>query len=157
MRTIPYGRRCFMVSQAATEKSCPLPCRKSAMWAVSLIGHGTVLGAGWNGAPASCLGAPMKASGYIDTGVIPKFAGCVLGSQWFMDRGQWQDGSFEPSAGHIIFFDWEGDGVTDHVGIVERVENGTVYTVEGNSSDSVRQNSYPIGSSVIYGYGIPAY
>ena len=95
--------------------------------------------------------------GYIDTGVIPKFAGCVLGSQWFMDRGQWQDGSFEPSAGHIIFFDWEGDGETDHVGIVECVENGTVYTVEGNSGDTCRQNSYAIGSSVIYGYGIPAY
>ena len=95
--------------------------------------------------------------GYIDTGVIPKFAGCVLGSQWFMDRGQWQDGSFEPSAGHIIFFDWEGDGVTDHVEIVERAENGTVYTVEGNSGDTCRQNRYAIGSSVIYGYGIPAY
>ena len=95
--------------------------------------------------------------GYIDTGVIPKFAGCVLGSQWFMDRGQWQDGSFEPSAGHVIFFDWEGDGVTDHVGIVERAENGTVYTVEGNSGDTCRQNRYAIGSSVIYGYGIPAY
>lgn len=95
--------------------------------------------------------------GYIDTGVIPKFAGCVLGSQWFMDRGQWQDGSFEPSAGHIIFFDWEGDGVTDHVGIVECAENGTVYTVEGNSGDTCRQNRYAIGSSVIYGYGIPAY
>ena len=95
--------------------------------------------------------------GYIDTGVIPKFAGCVLGSQWFMDRGQWQDGSFEPSAGHIIFFDWEGDGVTDHVGIVERAENGTVYTVEGNSGDTCRQNRYAIGSSVIYGYGISAY
>ena len=95
--------------------------------------------------------------GYIDTGVIPKFAGCVLGSQWFMDRGQWQDGSFEPSAGHIIFFDWEGDGETDHVGIVECVENGTVYTVEGNSGDTCRQNRYAIGSSVIYGYGIPAY
>ena len=95
--------------------------------------------------------------GYIDTGVIPKFAGCVLGSQWVKDRGQWQDGSFEPSAGHIIFFDWEGDGETDHVGIVECVENGTVYTVEGNSGDTCRQNSYAIGSSVIYGYGIPAY
>ena len=95
--------------------------------------------------------------GYIDTGVIPKFAGCVLGSQWFKDRGQWQDGSFEPSAGHIIFFDWEGDGETGHVGIVECVENGTVYTVEGNSGDTCRQNSYAIGSSVIYGYGIPAY
>lgn len=58
---IPYGRRCCMASQAATEKSCPLPCRRSAMWAVSLIGHGTVLEAGWNGAPALYLGVPMKA------------------------------------------------------------------------------------------------
>ena len=95
--------------------------------------------------------------GYIESGVIPKFAGCVLGSQWFKDRGQWQDGSFEPSAGQIIFFDWEGDGETDHVGIVEKCENGIVYTVEGNSGDACRQKQYPVGSSVIYGYGIPAY
>ena len=95
--------------------------------------------------------------GYIDSGVIPKFAGCVNGSQWFKDRGQWQDGGFTPEAGQIIFFDWEGDGETDHVGIVERVENGTVYTVEGNSGDACRQNSYAIGSSSICGYGIPAY
>ena len=95
--------------------------------------------------------------GYIENGIIPKFAGCIQGSEWFMERGQWQDGSFTPVAGHIIFFDWEGDGLTDHVGIVERVENGTVYTVEGNSGDACRQNSYAVGSSVIYGYGIPAY
>ncbi len=95
--------------------------------------------------------------GYIESGVIPKFAGCVLGSQWFKDRGQWQDGSFEPSAGQIIFFDWEGDGETDHVGIVEKCENGIVYTVEGNSGDTCRQKQYSVGSSVIYGYGIPAY
>ena len=95
--------------------------------------------------------------GYIDAGIIPKFAGCIQGSNWFKERGLWQDGSFTPSAGHIIFFDWEGDGETDHVGIVERVENGTVYTVEGNSGDACRQNSYSIGSSVIYGYGTPAY
>ncbi len=95
--------------------------------------------------------------GYIESGVIPKFAGCVLGSQWFKDRGQWQDGSFEPSAGQIIFFDWEGDGETDHVGIVEKCENGIVYTVEGNSGDACRQKQYSVGSSVIYGYGIPAY
>ncbi|MCM1489172.1 MAG: CHAP domain-containing protein [Firmicutes bacterium] len=94
---------------------------------------------------------------YIDTGVIPKFAGCVNGAQWFKDRGQWQDGSAEPVPGMIIFFDWEGDGETDHVGIVEKVENGTVYTVEGNSGDSCKLNSYALGSSVIYGYGCPAY
>jgi len=95
--------------------------------------------------------------GYIDAGVIPKFAGCIQGSNWFKERGLWQDGSFTPSAGHIIFFDWEGDGETDHVGIVEKVENGTVYTVEGNSGDACKQNSYSIGNSVIYGYGTPAY
>ena len=49
------------------------------------------------------------------------------------------------------------DGSSDHVGIVEKVENGRVYTVEGNSGDSVRQNSYPIGYYEIYGYGTPAY
>ncbi len=95
--------------------------------------------------------------GYIDSGVIPKFAGCVNGFQWFKDRGQWQDGGFTPEAGQIIFFDWEGDGETDHVGIVEWCENGIVYTVEGNSGDACRQRSYPVGSSSIYGYGIPAY
>ena len=95
--------------------------------------------------------------GYIDSGVIPKFAGCANGVQWFKDRGQWQDSSFEPSAGQIIFFDWECDGEVDHVGIVEKCENGIVYTVEGNSGDACRQKQYAIGSSVIYGYGIPAY
>ena len=41
--------------------------------------------------------------------------------------------------------------------VVEKVENGRVYTIEGNSGDSVRQNSYPIGYYEIYGYGTPAY
>ena len=91
------------------------------------------------------------------TGDIPKYAGCVNGVQWFRDRGQWADGSYEPSPGTIIFFDWEGDGVTDHTGIVQKCENGTVYTVEGNSGDTCRTKTYPVGSSVIYGYGIPAY
>ncbi len=100
--------------------------------------------------------------GYIDSGVIPKFAGCVNGVQWFKDRGQWQDGSFEPSAGQIIFFDWDNkgssgpqDGQSDHVGIVEKCENGIVYTIEGNSGDSCRQRQYPVGYYEILGYGIP--
>ena len=95
--------------------------------------------------------------GYIESGIIPKFAGCVDGANWFKGNGQWQDRSYEPSAGDIIFFDWEGDGETDHVGIVEKCENGVVYTIEGNSGDACRQKQYAVGSSVIYGYGIPAY
>ncbi len=96
--------------------------------------------------------------GYIEAGVIPKFAACASqGVPWFQERGLWQSGSYEPRSGDIIFFDWDGDMSADHVGIVEKVENGRVYTVEGNSGDSVRQNSYPIGYYEIYGYGIPAY
>ena len=94
---------------------------------------------------------------YIESGIIPKFAGCVDGANWFKGNGQWKDRSYEPSAGDIIFFDWEGDGETDHVGIVEKCESGVVYTVEGNSGDACRQNQYTVGSSSIYGYGVPAY
>lgn len=95
--------------------------------------------------------------GYIESGIIPKFAGCVDGANWFKGNGQWQDRNYEPQAGNIIFFDWEGDGETDHVGIVEKCENGVVYTVEGNSGDACRQNQYTVGSSSIYGYVVPAY
>lgn len=99
--------------------------------------------------------------GYIEAGVIPKFAACASqGVPWFQERGLWQDNSYEPRPGDIIFFDWDNggqDGSSDHVGIVEKVENGRIYTVEGNSGDSVRQNSYPIGYYEIYGYGTPAY
>lgn len=95
--------------------------------------------------------------GYIENGLVPKFAGCVDGANWFKSNGKWQDRTYEPKVGDIIFFDWEGDGTTDHVGIVEKCENGTVYTVEGNSGDACKQRQYAVGSSNIYGYGIPAY
>ena len=102
--------------------------------------------------------------GYLDAGVIPRTAGCIYGSNWFKDRGFWQDSSYEPRPGDIIYFDWDNKGssgpqddVPDHVGIVERVENGVVYTVEGNSGDSCRERRYTIGHYEIYGYGTPLY
>ena len=95
--------------------------------------------------------------GYLDSGTYPKFSGCVFGMQWFQQRGLWLDGSAEPVPGMLIFFDWATqDSVPDHVGIVEKVENGMVYTVEGNSRDMCRQKQYALGSSVILGYGMAA-
>ena len=95
--------------------------------------------------------------GYLDSGTYPKFSGCVFGMQWFQQRGLWLDGSEEPVPGMLIFFDWATqDGVPDHVGIVEKVKNGMVYTVEGNSRDMCRQKQYALGSSVILGYGMAA-
>ena len=74
--------------------------------------------------------------GCIENGVCPKYAGCVNGVQWFKDRGQWADNDIAPTPGMIVFFDWDNpngssgpqDGEADHTGIVERVENGIVYT-----------------------------
>ncbi len=51
----------------------------------------------------------------------------------------------------------EDNNYTDHVGIVEKVVNGTVYTVEGNGGDAVKENTYLTGDKYIYGYGVPKY
>ena len=98
--------------------------------------------------------------GYLESGIIPKFSLCSDGVDWFAANGQWQGKEYEPKAGDIIFFDWSKDGQdgdVDHVGIVEKCENGIVYTVEGNSGDACRQNSYPVGYYEILGYGCPSY
>ena len=94
--------------------------------------------------------------GYLDT-AIPKYAGCVIGANWFKGRNQWADRSITPEPGMIIFFDWGGDGIPDHTGIVEKCENGYVYTIEGNSSDSCRRRQFSVGSNSIFGYGTPEY
>ena len=55
--------------------------------------------------------------------------------------------------GTIIFFDWEQDGNIDHVGIVKYcdVEQQKVITLEGNSSDRCKENTYDINSASICG------
>lgn len=95
--------------------------------------------------------------GYLEGGVIPKFSLCSDGVDWFHARGQFQDASYVPAAGDIIFFDWENDGTIDHVGIVESVTNGVVNTIEGNSGDICARRSYSMGNESIVGYGIPRY
>lgn len=93
--------------------------------------------------------------GYLDSGIIPRFSLCSDGVDWFSGNGQWQGKDYEPRAGDIIFFDWSNDGQdggADHVGIVEKCEDG-----EGNSGDACRQNSYPVGYYEILGYGTPNY
>lgn len=99
--------------------------------------------------------------GYIEAGIIPKFSSCEIeGVGWFKTIGLWQDGGYTPKPGDIIFFDWmdKHDGRADHVGIVEKCEDGIVYTVEGNTKgDMCKQNRYSVNSSVIHGYGTPIY
>ena len=93
-------------------------------------------------------------SGLIASGNVPKFSLCRDGVSWFQGKNKWQSGGTAPTAGMIIFFDWDHDGNSDHVGIVEKCEGGRVYTVEGNSSDQVRQRNYAMDYASIMGYGV---
>ena len=95
--------------------------------------------------------------GYLDSGVLPKMEGVRPYVDWFIERGQWQGRGYEPMPGDIIFFDWESDGLADHVGIVEKVDGGFVYTIEGNAGDMCTCCTYEQNSNLIFGYGMPWY
>ena len=96
-------------------------------------------------------------SGLIQKGAVSKFSLCTAGVDWFQEKGKWQSGGNIPTPGTIIFFDWDHDGASDHVGIVESCDGTTVHTIEGNSGDAVKQNSYAVNSRSILGYGLVAY
>lgn len=91
-------------------------------------------------------------SGTINN-TIPRFSLCTDGVKWYKDHSKWKNKSYIPQTGDIIFFDWNGDGHVQHVGIVEKVENDKVYTIEGNSKDEVRNKNYSLTNKSIYGYG----
>ena len=72
------------------------------------------------------------------------------------------DTKYIPKKGDIIFFDWNGDwngtlptviGPADHIGIVQRVENDKIITIEGNSSNKVAERSYSMDSCNVIGFG----
>ena len=86
----------------------------------------------------------------------PRFAACQSqGIPWFTSHGQWGDRSYTNIApGDAIFFDWDGDGSADHVGLVVGTDGSRVYTVEGNSGDACKVKSYPLDYSCIKGYGL---
>ena len=86
----------------------------------------------------------------------PRFAGCEWqGVPWFQSRGQWGARGYENIApGDAIFFDWDLDGVADHVGLVLGRDGSRVYTVEGNSGDACKIKSYDLNYQCIKGYGL---
>lgn len=92
--------------------------------------------------------------GVLDTSSCSNVNYCPTIKNWAKDQGIYKaNGSgYVPQAGDAILFDWNGDGTAQHIGIVQKVENGKVYTIEGNSSDSVKKNSYSLSSGSVMGY-----
>ena len=101
-------------------------------------------------------------TGLRASGQIPFFSFVSDGVDFYKDKDKWIDGSEVNSSncdkliqpGMIIFFDWEPDGKPNHVGIVTKVSDGYIYTVEGNRGDKVAEGTYSADSSNIFGFGI---
>lgn len=86
-------------------------------------------------------------------------AGCGFSKNFYKNKGQLFD---KPEIGDQIFFE-NSEGVY-HTGIVYKVDNNKVYTVEGNTRknnsgayNEVCKKEYPLNSSYIGGYGRPKY
>lgn len=98
------------------------------------------------------------------TAIIPTECGCNPMIVLFKKIDCWQENDgYVPSPGDVIFYDWndsgKGDntGVSDHVGIVEKVSDGTIVVIEGNYADSVRRRNVKVDGKYIRGFGLPKY
>lgn len=111
---------------------------------------------------ATFVSAVAVKLGYTD--IIPPECSCLRMIDLFKAKGIWvEDESRTPNAGDIVFYDWQDNGVgdnkggADHVGIVEKVENGKITVIEGNYSKSVKRRTISVNAKQLRGYGVPKY
>ena len=90
---------------------------------------------------------------------VPKFIWVKKGVDYFISKNQLKfKNEYTPKPADIIFYDWNNNGVIDHVGIVEKVSNGNVYAIEGNvDKKNVARRKLSLNSYYIYAYGTPEY
>ncbi|MFD1151197.1 CHAP domain-containing protein [Saccharothrix hoggarensis] len=86
----------------------------------------------------------------VDIPILP-FTGDVY--RWGQRRGKAYTNLSAAKPGDVLLF---GSGpsspsTSTHIGIVEKVSNGTVTLIEGNSGDSVRRNTHKLSSATFYG------
>ncbi|PSL01012.1 peptidoglycan hydrolase-like protein with peptidoglycan-binding domain [Murinocardiopsis flavida] len=86
------------------------------------------------------------------------YAYTVWHAERFKRAGRWTADVRGVRRGDIVFFDWNGSNrvaAIDHIGIVTKVANGVVYTIEGNTSDRCARRTR--SAATIVGYGRPNY
>lgn len=98
------------------------------------------------------------------TEIIPTECSCERMIALYKDRNRWvENDAYMPSAGDIVFYDWQDNGTgdnkghSDHVGIVEKVSGNTIVVIEGNYSNAVKRRTLKVNGQYIRGYGIPKY
>ena len=82
-------------------------------------------------------------------------AGCGYSLKYYKAAGRFDK---TPKVGDQIFFKYtDDDSTADHTGIVVRVTDSLVETIEGNSGSEVKRKCYQRTDKTIIGYGHPRY
>ena len=115
----------------------------------------------WCGVFVSWAAAVPETAKYLDSFSV--FASVDTGMAAFQDgtNGAWREPEERPLPGDLVFFDWDKEGEDDfgkpdHVGVVLRTDplTGTLYTIEGNNENTVKECSYPKDDARILGFGV---
>lgn len=92
----------------------------------------------------------------VPTMAFPQAAGCETWIALLSD-GQFglyaEKDAYTPAVGDFVFFDWDGDGAADHVGVLEERDDAGFTVIEGNSSDKVQRVEYLFSDPSLLGYG----
>ena len=100
----------------------------------------------------------VAAAGAGLTGLIFPECSCPRMAALYRAAGRWEEVDFAvPKPGDVVFYDWDGDRVSDHVGLVTALEGEVLTVVEGNKSNAVGLRKISLDSPYICGYGQPAY
>ena len=92
---------------------------------------------------------------YAQVESMPLNSVCATWIQELDELGWYQEaGTYAPLPGDLIFFDWNANGISDHVGFVAEVDEAQLTTIEGNSGNQVRRNTYDLTDKTILGYGV---
>lgn len=104
----------------------------------------------------------------VDAKLMPSSAGCEPWVEMMQKlQNYYLPEGYTPEVGDIVFFDYEADNSSDHIGIVTELlytkelnhDNGEsidvltgITTIEGNADNRVKYNKYALDSKDICGY-----
>ena len=99
-----------------------------------------------------------ETAGCFQFGTMPEAGSCEKASEWFKEHKRWRGKDYSPVPGDILFLDRDKDGITDHMAIILRVEDGVIHTAEADTITWICiENQYEMNSAPILGYGEPVY
>ncbi|MCF0151139.1 MAG: hypothetical protein HUJ80_07000, partial [Firmicutes bacterium] len=84
----------------------------------------------------------------------PANSGCETMREEWEAKGLLEDADlYRPQEGDLVFFDKDGNGLADSVGIITRMKTNSFIAVEGNVEDSVQETVYTLGDESVMGFG----